>query len=392
MMTFILGEKKHYIYFFLMFFLPLWLFIDNVLLIVLFAGTIFLKEQRPSMKSLVYYTLIVFFAYIMLRGIFSDQFSVELGNYKKILPLILIPFGIASLRNDQIIRGLYYLFFGILIMQIIAIYGIVDYYFFSEGKKIALRNYAKVNEILRFERPYVGYFSSLGFIISYVVFKQKKYYLTFLSSAAISILLVIIISARLALMIILISFALMLIHEIKKTYQRMILLLTIVLLGLALLTVSDTPIQHRFSTIKYDARIVIWEGAANIFKENSKFIFGLGGQQVIRNSLLKYYKEDAVFEYLPDKNRFIKKNYNTHNQYLNEVLRGGLIGTIFYLLPFILLVYKCIKLRYLMPFLLLFSIMLFGFVENILDRQVGVYLAALILSITNSFINDKIYT
>lgn len=391
-MTFILGEKKHYIYFFLMFFLPLWLFIDNVLLIVLFAGTIFLKEQRPSMKSLVYYTLIVFFAYIMLRGIFSDQFSVELGNYKKILPLILIPFGIASLRNDQIIRGLYYLFFGILIMQIIAIYGIVDYYFFSEGKKIALRNYAKVNEILRFERPYVGYFSSLGFIISYVVFKQKKYYLTFLSSAAISILLVIIISARLALMIILISFALMLIHEIKKTYQRMILLLTIVLLGLALLTVSDTPIQHRFSTIKYDARIVIWEGAANIFKENSKFIFGLGGQQVIRNSLLKYYKEDAVFEYLPDKNRFIKKNYNTHNQYLNEVLRGGLIGTIFYLLPFILLVYKCIKLRYLMPFLLLFSIMLFGFVENILDRQVGVYLAALILSITNSFINDKIYT
>jgi len=371
-----------------MLFLPLWLLIDNFFLSLFFLSTIFFRNRNISFKNIIFFSLFIFFIYNVIIGLFSNQLSKEVQNFIKILPLILIPISMLTLNKDSTLRGLFYLLIGILIMQLISIYGIIDYYYFSEGKKMALRNYAKINTILRFERPYVGYFSALSLIISYILFKYKSRWV-FLTTAILSILLILIISARLAIITVLFSFVLLIIYEINKRTIKIIFLLGLMLLGFGVLKFSDTPIKHRFSQIKYDARLIIWEGASNIFEENSKYIFGLGGQQQIKEDLLKYYKNKAEFEYPPDKDRFVKLNYNTHNQYINELLRGGVTGLFLFILPFGFLVYKSLKLKLLAPILLLMSVVIFSFVENVLDRQIGVYIVAIILSISNNLINEE---
>jgi len=383
-----IAQVSEYSFALLMFFLPLWRWVENILLAVLIL--IFFSERKKgiNLTNILKNSGVIFFLYLILRSLLDSQFLNDFSSISILLPLLLIPIFFTNLTTDQLNKGLFFLFLGILVMQIIASAGIIDYYFFSVGKKIRLSNYSEINQIISFERPYLGFFSAINVILAYHFFTLKNYWL-YLSSILISLILVIVISARLSFIIVILTLFALILDQIKNKTLVIIPLIVIVLTSSVYLILQKNSLFQRFYAIKKDARSIIWTGAIQQINTTKNYVFGNGGQAEIRNTLLEYYKHKAIYKYPPEKKRFIRMNYNTHNQFLNEFVRGGIFGVFLFVFPFFYLFFRNSKEFNIIAILLLFAIFSFCFVENVLARQKGVYLFALILAITNSFYEKK---
>ena len=375
-----LLKVSNYSYFLMMFFLPLSLVLDNIFLGIMFLSLVFsLKELS---KSNVFYYLLFSLLFTVVNSIFNNCFFIESENILRLLPLILISFCLGNISKDIRLKGLVFLSIAILVIQLNAIYGIINYYYFTEGKKYALKNYSKINQILNYERPYLGFFSAINIIISYYYFKvkNKRRWLN-ISLAILSLVLIVVISARLAIIIVFFNSLIAVLVKFNKKY---IIKITLLFTGIIfLIFFSNSSLKERFKLISKDARVVTWEGASSIFFTNSKYIFGSGSEQDTRVNLLEYYRNYDGFDSAAEQNRFINKNYNTHNQYINELLRGGFVGLLLLIIPQAILLCKSVSKNNILSIMLLVSIMSFSLVENVLSRQVGVYLFALLLSLSS---------
>jgi O-antigen ligase len=382
----LLLESSKYSYFLMMLFLPISLLLDNIFLGILFLSIVF--NFRNSIKNNVLYYLLAFFLFTLVNGMFNNVFLVEKHNYIKLIPFILIPFCLANIEDKVKLKGFLFFAIGVTIIQLNSVYGIINYYYFTEGTKYALKNYSKINEILNYERPYLGFFSALNIIICFYYFSinEKKYLSTI--SAIFSLLLIIIISARLAIIVVIMTSLIAMFMTFKK--NKNIIKFLLILSGIVFLVIfSNNSLKDRFRQITEDARLVTWKGASDIFIKNSNYIFGSGSAQNTRDNLLVHYKNYDQFISKAEKNRFISKTYNTHNQYVNELLRGGFVGFLLLIIPQVILLYSSIKRNNTIALMLLVAIISFSLVENILDRQVGVYLYALLLCLTSSIYKVK---
>ncbi|WP_299095725.1 O-antigen ligase family protein [Winogradskyella sp.] len=358
----------------LLFFIPISTFLTNIALGLFFIFALIFGKLKYSLKRSLFTSLFLFFAYIVILGFVNLNFETK--EYIKLIPLLLIPLPMTFLVKEKLYKGLTFLFIAVLIKQLVAVYGIMDYYMFTEGKTVALRSYAGINDILKFERPYLGFFSAINIIIAYKVIKKKA---LFVATVIFSIAIIVLISARLGLIIaVLIIIALYLYNY--KSYAKYVL--SFVLIGLLSLILTNNPLKNRFQQLKYDTRLVIWKGALDVYQNNPNPIFGLKNQKALNNSLVDYYQERAYFDYQPDKNRFLSKKYNTHNQYINEFLRGGIVGVILIMIPFLISIVINFREKDLTAIMLTLSILIFFLVENLLARQIGVYITAIILGLT----------
>ena len=376
---------SNYSYFLMMLFLPISLLLDNVFLIIMFSSTLFNVKKLRNNK--VTYYLLAFYLFILFNSLLNNEFVLEQENYIRLLPFLLIPFCLENLDNEVKFKGLFFLFMGIIVIQINSVYGIINYYYFTEGKKYALKNYSKINEILNYERPYLGFFSALNIIICFYFFSIKQKRLLSVLIAVLSLVLIIVISARLAIIVVFLTGVIVLFKKVSK--KKMMVALSVLIGTLLIVLLSNSSIKERFNQIGNDARIVTWNGAVQSFNNTNKYVFGSGSGQKTRSNLLEYYKNYEGFISQDEKNRFVSKNYNTHNQYLNELLRGGMIGLLLLLVPQFLLLYFNFHQKNTLAILFLTSITCFCLVENILDRQVGVYLYALLLSLSNVYKKAK---
>ena len=367
-------------YYLVMFFLPISLFLDNLFLgILLFV--VLLKKNKPFDNKLVTYSMFLFFIYIFFNTVLKDSLILNKESIIKILPILLLPFCLGNLSKKTLVKGCFFLMIGIVVIQINAILGIIDYYYFTEGNKYALKNYSKVNEIIRYERPYLGFLSAFNFILSLLFFKKFKKLIFPILISCLAIIIVILISARLALIIIFFSCLIYLLNKFK--FKNSIIYLTLLTSLFVLVFLTNQSIKARFIQIKNDARLITWRGAYKIFNEGEKYITGIGSQKKINNLYVNYYNAYENYQSLDEKKRFLKKNYNTHNQYINELLRGGFMGLFLFLLPQYLIIRKIFKNNSFLNYILLFSIVCFLTVENVIQRQVGVYLYIIILSLSN---------
>ena len=239
-----------------MFFLPISTFVDNLFLVLLVFLSFFSERRLYPLKYIGLNSLLFFFMYVFMVGLITLNFETK--EYIKLLPLVIIPYALTYLRKEIIINGILFLMAAVVIKQIISIYGIIEYYYFTEGKKVALRSYAGINEILGFERPYLGFFSALNVIIAYYFFKEKRVWV-FILICFLSTLVVTLISARLGIIIILISLFCILISKINRVLKYIVL--SISLITLILFTQTNNPLKNRFQQIKYDTRLIVWDGA-----------------------------------------------------------------------------------------------------------------------------------
>ncbi|PIB23382.1 O-antigen ligase family protein [Maribacter sp. 4G9] len=109
-------------------------------------------------------------------------------------------------------------------------------------------------------------------------------------------------------------------------------------------------------------RIFIWKSSVQLVKKN--FLAGVGTGDM-RNELNKQYLEDGQV-YLAN------KNTNTHNQFLDFLVKFGLIGFLLIVISFWFYLYSAWTGNNTLYFMFLVFLLMCMLTENILNRQLGI--------------------
>lgn len=161
-----------------------------------------------------------------------------------------------------------------------------------------------------------------------------------------------------------------------KIWQRRKLVFTLLSLFLIILVVSSIVLTNeRIKTnieqiadgsfrgkLADDGRLLIWESAFKIAERN--IIFGVGVGDV-RDELLKEYK-------LQEEKDLINSRYNAHNQFIEVLLEGGVIGLLIFLALISIMVHETLVHRNLLLGLFVLEMIIFFLFETVLYRLAGV--------------------
>jgi hypothetical protein len=137
---FIITQISTYSFAFLMFFLPLWRLIDNILLGVLMILFFVTKNKTINIFNLIKTSTIVFVIYIALRSFIDHQLANDFSELLKLLPLLLIPFAFNILTKEQVNKGLFFFIFWN--------FGNASYFFYR-SHRILLFYRRKKSEIIK---------------------------------------------------------------------------------------------------------------------------------------------------------------------------------------------------------------------------------------------------
>jgi len=258
--------------------------------------------------------------------------------------------------------------------------------YINEGN-IEIAEGDKVNKILLGERPYLGFLYFMAACFSFYFYTSTTKNINRIIYSILIILFcffIFLIAARLALLVVVISSILALFYfrkKIKFNYKKG-LLLSLFLIGL--LYAFSGNIYERFyiekgykNFIAGEPRYYIWNCAYDILPDNSKdFVFGKSYKN-INNELLECYTNKSIFTSSEQREYFLNDKFNTHNQFIDLLLGQGIIV---FLLCLFFFVYEIIKNRNnFFAISLLLSLFLFFSVENLLKRQLGCMIVALVL-------------
>jgi O-antigen ligase len=147
-----------------------------------------------------------------------------------------------------------------------------------------------------------------------------------------------------------------------------IVIILVVISGTLLYLLKSDAFTYKYKQeflYKNSPRLMIWTAAVNIIKENDFVGMGKdGAQQNLNIEYSRLSKEKVGSENLD--------NYNVHNQYLDYILKTGWVGVI-YIFSILFLLAFAIRSRLFYFIFFMVYLCSFLFVENVLNRQVGVY-------------------
>lgn len=365
--------------------------IPNILIGVLIGLSFFLFKRQDlklifSKKSIL--MLYVFFGYLVVLTIIRGELTEDLFILKKmVIPIVLVPlsFLVSNLRliKNAFISSTFLAVLISLIQIIIFVYssGSFD---FSNGEYI--------NNALISERLYIGLCCNFSFVLIseyYFESKSRNKKILFGIGASLLVGFIFLIAGRIAILS-LISIILLLVFN-KIGYKYRLVFITAFVIFIAFTFLFNKNLSDRFfkSNDKlrdgffekislHEPRVDIWKGSFQIFKNSDNVIFGEGFFNV-REKLVSYYAENIEIDHR--RQWFINSRFNTHNQFFDILLSTGIIGVILFC---ILLYFLCADNRYNIFFIsLIVALFLLLFVENIFNRQIGVYLFSLALIFIN---------
>jgi len=125
--------------------------------------------------------------------------------------------------------------------------------------------------------------------------------------------------------------------------------------------------EQKFNLKNQDQRIIVWESAIKVIRDNFAFGVGVGD---VKAELVKEY--DRTGEYTLRKERL-----NTHNQFLEIFVENGVIGFLVFISLFGCLIYIAISDKNLLYGLFILMIFVSFMFEAILCRLAGVAFFAL---------------
>ncbi len=349
-------------------------------------GFVHFKSQTAPFLVLSFFCLMYVF-YLP----FVQNFT-EIGkSITKSLPFVIFPLGFL-LNKDIITHKLLKHFSVVFIAAVILLntLGWVSVFYFGWNKAWQLNDFYHpvfrtlfANATL-LHLPYLGLLSVFAALwLTLKMFLNKK--VNILSGCLIAFLLlsIYIYSARMALVCYLIGLLFIIFKSIKKQILRIMLLVTLPLTALVLFWFS--PMKERYVKVvekelvlpnknqlphEVNYRYGIWYCSFNIAKEH--FFTGVGADKV-QQSLNNCY---STFTYKSYED-FNKQIYNTHNQYVDQLLKFGFFGLILFVGVLFYYFYKASVLY--QTFVLITAISFLT--ENILDRQIGVVFVALLNTI-----------
>ncbi|WP_313112364.1 O-antigen ligase family protein [Aequorivita sediminis] len=230
-----------------------------------------------------------------------------------------------------------------------------------------------------------AYLTVIAFSFSFSkLFKESfktKYHLLYLGQSLYLIVLLFLISTRIAFLALVLLIVVIVINQFRKRkYKKAIFYASIISILLVILTLNgylSERVENLYTAnienkSDLENRFVIWNCALEVFKNNDIKVLGLG--LVNSNALLQecYYQKSFFGKDL---------GYHAHNQYLQTLIAGGLIGLL--VLIFLIVYVFTYAIRHknlpLLSFVLIFSI--FFITESVFEQQIGVTTFSLFLGL-----------
>jgi len=371
--------------------------VPNAILILLITVLIFdfknyKKIDFNLLKIKPFLILLILFFYWILKAIITNSFFDS--NYSLLLPIIIIPIIFLKIENKNWIQ--YSILFIVFLLSIRAYIGLVTYYF--KFNKFLPFEGEVINEVLGMERPYLGFISVIAIIISLQLSKYNiKYKKVGIAYAIYISAFIFIISARISALTVLFITVIFLFFYFKISLKKKLFFFLFSLFFIFTFILLNKNLRERFFITtnyeksieklnRHEPRMIIWNCSYNII--NSKDfnpLFGLNSEKEVEKRYLNCY--DQTMTNRNRANYFISTKKNSHNQFIDIFLTSGIFGLlifcIFFAHQFYLYKHEFFKIA------LLIAIILFLIVENVLRRQIGVYLFILIISLINIPINHS---
>ena len=362
----------------------------NIALVLLFPFIINWSQllNLLNKKLVIWFSAFVFF--IFLKSVFLNNFIEDISQIKKlfqVLLLVILSFGLKEKNLSYLKSGIILGTFTACTYSLIKICIIV----FQTG----VFNFTKgplINETLPVQRLYLGLLCtfSLIFVFERLLKNQKKHNL-FL--AVFFVFFVFLIAGRIAIVSVL-FIIIYYVFTFLKSYMRYVAALLILLLTSVVVLTNNNLSQRIFHSDDnfrtsyfekiemHEPRFLIWKYSFEILKQTN-LITGNGYSKTTEKLVNKYNNIPQQKK----KNWFIKKEFNTHNQYLDILISQGILAGLLFLI-FLSQAFKLAKESH-TKLLLLISMLIYMTVYNNFHRLIGVYLFALVLIVILSKDNAK---
>jgi O-antigen ligase len=221
--------------------------------------------------------------------------------------------------------------------------------------------------------------------------------LGYLSLTFIFILFLFTIVARLALFLSLIFIFIKIFHHFKLSKTKLLITFCSLIIIISSVFLLNKNLKNRFhikdsyiETINVlknqEPRFVIWKCSLNqIYDINFNFFTGYSDRSNIEEKLTSCYGE--TIENISKRDYYLKTRFNTHNQFFDIFLDGGIIGLSLFLV-FLLFPFIYFRNNFEAVFTLLGLITFLG-LENLFFRQLGAYLFGILIPLFYNIITHS---
>jgi len=340
-------------------------------------------DVRELFKSPAVF-LYAWMAFMLGKGLLTG--TTAENKYGVYLILLLLPPLLLKLRNKD--TSLFAMVFMIIMASVRALIGVFSYY--TAHHQLLPFEGSEINPILGMERPYLGFFTLVSAIASLkLAFSYRRYKYFFLAFSAYASVFVSLISARMSVGTIALLISIYLFVYLRMPVKAKIGLYLLAVVSVAAIFATNKTLSDRFFIGKtvdqslakaelYEPRVIIWDCASEIARlPEFNFWMGINSENRLDDLFSECYKGKISN---PDRQAFfLRRNFNSHNQFIGLFLISGAIGLALLAGFFVngLVSYR----KNFLKTALVVSMLLFFGVENVLRRQMGVYFVAIILAI-----------
>ena len=376
------------------FFIPLYQNIITPLIILLIISFIFEKKYisffsksylwHTNFQKFIFYSIIGFYLIHLIGLVYSTNLSFGFLDIQIKLAIFLFPILLLyndQFKNDCLNKILLFFISGSYVACVLNLLISSFYYIFIDQDKI----HFTPEKISHFQ--HIGYFSiylNFAWFTSYYLLLKNKYskFIQFMLASTLPFFAFFILltgskNGIILLVILGILFTIYAAIKTKKIRLGISIFVSLIIGLLFILTgksVINTRIERAIqSTTSYDhldktsvestaARLMAWDAALDLIKEN--LIFGVGTGD-IKDELMLQYKQKGYTGILEEK-------LNPHNQYLQTFGALGIVGFLFIVTMYLSLFVYSIKQKSILLFAFSLIVIISSMTESILERQAGV--------------------
>lgn len=372
--------------------------IPNIILAILSVWTILDLKKNKILKTswtfsseIILLTLLIFLTF---KSIIFGTLSYDLKVYKGLFLLFWLAFVFQKTRDFKTFKLVLLCGINAAILCSVFLIGL----FFFKHHTLPFSNTAEVNELLILERPYIAFIAVLGLLlaieraVSSIIFKW-----IWIINAVLLFVFILLISARISIITLFVLIIIFLFFYSKISWLKKAAFLISFFILFGLIVFTNKNMSERFfiksnveESLKvasdYEPRIVIWNCAYSMTqKSDFNFLIGFDGYNTISNNFLDCYGNKI--ENQSKKEYFLKEKFNSHNQFIDFYLIGGLIGLLLFLAFFVKLLIE-VRANFFQTAIVI-SFLLFFCVENIFYRQFGCYLVGIFILILSNIKNER---
>jgi len=385
----------------------------SIIILLLYSISFLLTKRKqvtfiPSKKVII---LVIPFLFILLQGFYSEWTSFS-KNVIRSLPLIIFPFlffylqaWLSSKQVKAVLKTLVFSAVGYsLFLLIVAFcrqidfkpdFTTINWYFFT---------YYDFTEALGAHPTYLGMYLCLAYVILFNNFLKTKNYGFNALLLCFLVLIIFLLGSRIALLslvlvtIVLIGYKFKFLEKKKRILMFLFFIVSPILIFRFVPIVKERMIDMTFGIkdsyqyAKYGdkgnnnnynggltPRFQIWSCAIDVGKHNYLFGNGFGTTQ---KRLNECYLERNLIE-------FYKQDYQTHSQYFNHYVRGGITGVFILLLLYLYSLVFSLKQRHILHLCFIIIIIITSLTENILNLHFGIVFFSFFNSVFFFSINNK---